>query len=110
MHIQYVANGSRRTVRDSVGRELVGRGIAREMRSDEPSQDEQTQATTVQSTAKPAKAPNTAIGVPSSTLKGRAQLSYCAARIRNTNTSDMPKIAAGGTPSAAFFSWYDMPE
>ena len=55
MHIQYVANGSRRTVRDSVGRELVGRGIAREMRSDEPSQDEQTQATTVQSTAKPAK-------------------------------------------------------
>ena len=58
MHIQYVANGSRRTVRDSVGRELVGRGIAREMRSDDPSQDEQTQATTVQSAAKPAKAPN----------------------------------------------------
>lgn len=57
MHIQYVANGSRRTVRDSVGRELVVRGIAREMRSDEPSQDEQTHATTVQNTAKPAKAP-----------------------------------------------------
>lgn len=56
MHIQYVANGSRRTVRDSVGRELVVRGIAREMRSDEPSQDEQTQAPKVQSTAKPAKA------------------------------------------------------
>ena len=57
MQIQYVANGSRRTVRDSVGRELVVRGIAREMRSDEPSQDEQTQPTTVQGTAKPAKAP-----------------------------------------------------
>ena len=56
MQIQYVANGSRRTVRDSVGRELVVRGIAREMRSDEPSQEEQTQATTVQSTAKPANA------------------------------------------------------
>ena len=58
MHIQYVANGSRRNVRDSVGRELVVRGIAREMCSEEPSQDEQTQAATVQSTAKPAKAPN----------------------------------------------------
>ena len=57
MHIQYVANGSRRTVRDSVGRELVGRGIAREMRSEDLSQDEQTQATTVQSTSKPAKDP-----------------------------------------------------
>lgn len=52
MHIQYVANGSRRTVRDSVGRELVVRGIAREMRSEEPSQ-----VPSVQSTAKPAKAP-----------------------------------------------------
>ena len=57
MHIQYVANGSRRTVRDSVGRELVGRGIAREMRSEDLSQDEQTQVTSVQSTAKPEKAP-----------------------------------------------------
>lgn len=57
MRIEYVANGSRRTVRDSVGRELVVRGIAREMRSDEPSQDEQTQVPKVQSTAKPAKAP-----------------------------------------------------
>ena len=57
MRIEYVANGSRRSVRASVGRELVGRGIARERRSDEPSQVEQTQATTVQSTAKPAKAP-----------------------------------------------------
>ena len=47
MHIQYVANGSRRNVRDSVGRELVVRGIAREMRSEEPSQDEQTQVTSV---------------------------------------------------------------
>ena len=57
MRIEYVANGSRRNVRDSVGRELGGRGIAREMRSDVPSQVEQTQATAVQSTAKPAKAP-----------------------------------------------------
>lgn len=31
MQIQYVANGSRRTVRDSVGQTLVGRGIAREV-------------------------------------------------------------------------------
>ncbi len=58
MRIEYVANGSRRNVRDSIGRELVGRGIAREMRSEEPSQDEQTQVPSVQSTAKPAKAPN----------------------------------------------------
>lgn len=57
MHIQYVANGSRRTVRDSVGRELVGRGIAREMRSEEPSQEEQTPTPAVHSVAKPAKAP-----------------------------------------------------
>jgi hypothetical protein len=57
MHIQYVANGSRRTVRDSVGRELVGRGIAREMRSEEPSQEEQTPTPAVRSVAKPAKAP-----------------------------------------------------
>ncbi len=57
MHIQYVANGSRRTVRDSVGRELVGRGIAREMRSEDPPQDEQTQVPSVQSAAKPLKAP-----------------------------------------------------
>jgi hypothetical protein len=57
MQIQYVANRSRRNVRDSVGRELVGRGIAREMRSEEPSQDEQTQGPAVQSAAKPAKAP-----------------------------------------------------
>lgn len=57
MQIQYVANGSRRTVRDSVGRALVGRGIAREMRSEEPSQAEQTPTPAVQSAGKPAKAP-----------------------------------------------------
>ena len=57
MQIQYVANGSRRTVRDSVGRELVDRGIAREMRSEEPSQAEQTPASVVQMAGKPAKAP-----------------------------------------------------
>lgn len=65
MQIQYVANGSRRTVRDSVGRALVGRGIAREMRSEEPSeaeqapaQAEQAPAQAVQSADKPAKAPS----------------------------------------------------
>lgn len=57
MQIQYVANGSRRTVRDSVGRELVGRGIAREMRSEEPSEAEQEPAQAVQSAGKPAKPP-----------------------------------------------------
>lgn len=57
MHIQYVANGSRRTVRDSVGRELVGRGIARELRSDVPSQESSTPAPKVQTAAKPAKSP-----------------------------------------------------
>ena len=36
------------------------------------------------------------MGVPSRTLKGSDQLSYCAARIRNTNSSDRPKIADGG--------------
>ena len=55
------------------------------------------------------KAPNTAIGVPSSTLNGRAQLSYCAARIRNTKSSEKPKITVAGTPSAATFSWNDIP-
>ena len=30
-------------------------------------------------------------GVPKSTLNGNDQLSYCAARIGNTNTSDRPK-------------------
>lgn len=58
MQIQYVANGSRRTVRDSVGRELVGRGIAREMRSEQSSQDEQAPAPAVQIAGKPAKAPS----------------------------------------------------
>jgi hypothetical protein len=57
MHIQYVANGSRRIVRDSVGRELVGRGIARELRSESPLQEPATPAPKVQSASKPAKAP-----------------------------------------------------
>ena len=43
-------------------------------------------------------------GVLSSTLKGSDQLSYSAARIRKTNSSDKPKITHGGTPSCAFFS------
>src|SRR6058998_2655802 len=54
-------------------------------------------------------APNTAIGVTSSTLKGRAQLSYCAARMRNTHRMENPKMTLAGTPSAATFSWKDIP-
>ena len=34
------------------------------------------------------------------TLNGNAQLSYCAARIRKTNSSEKPKITLAGTPSA----------
>ncbi len=56
-----------------------------------------------------AKAPNTAIGVPSSTLKGRLQLSYWAARIRKTQSSEKPKMTIGEMPCCAFFSWKLMP-
>ena len=51
----------------------------------------------------------TAIGVPRSTLKGSDQLSYWAARIRNTQSSENAKMTAGDTPSWAFFSWKLMP-
>jgi hypothetical protein len=44
------------------------------------------------------------------TLSGSDQLSYSAARIRNTNSSENAKITEDDTPSAAFFSWNDMPE
>src|SRR5688572_13232032 len=47
-----------------------------------------------------------AAGTPSSTLKGSFQLSYCAARIKNTKTNAAPNTAPPD-PSAAF-SWYDM--
>ncbi|MNN46472.1 hypothetical protein D3C81_1608540 [compost metagenome] len=47
-----------------------------------------------------------AMGVPNSTPKGSDQLSYWAARIRNTNTSAMTNTMLP-EPSAAF-SWYDM--
>ena len=57
----------------------------------------------------PAKAPKTAMGVPSSTLKGSDQLSYWAARIRKTKSSESPKMTDTGTPSRAFFSWKHMP-
>src|SRR3954463_10872029 len=57
----------------------------------------------------PAKAPATATGVTSRTEKGNDQLSYCAARIRNTHRSEIPKITIGESPSWAFFSWYDIP-
>ena len=59
--------------------------------------------------ARAAKAPTTAIGVPSRTLNGSDQLSYSAAKIKNTNRSESPKIAAGETPCCAFFSWKDIP-
>ncbi len=47
----------------------------------------------------------TAIGVPSSTLNGRDQLSYWAARMRKTHSRENAKITAGDMPSWAFFSW-----
>jgi len=49
----------------------------------------------------PRKAPITAMGVVSRTPKGRAQLSYCAARMRKTIRSENPKITAGEMPSEA---------
>ena len=49
------------------------------------------------------------MGVPSSTLKGSDQLSYCAARIRKTNSKREAEDAEGGTPCAACCSWNDMP-
>ena len=49
-------------------------------------------------------APKIAVGVPSNTLKGSDQLSYCAARIKNTQNSDSPNIVTGLTPCAACFS------
>ncbi len=54
-------------------------------------------------THSPKNAPNTANGVPSSTLNGSDQLSYCAARIRNTQT----RAKMNTTPAvpAAAFSW-----
>ena len=55
------------------------------------------------------KAPKTATGVLNRTLKGSDQLSYRAARMRNTTRSENPKMTDGGTPSWAFFSWNEMP-
>ncbi len=57
----------------------------------------------------PTKAPRTAMGVPKSTLKGSDQLSYWAARIRKTNSSESAKMTDTGTPSRACFSWKLMP-
>ena len=52
-----------------------------------------------------AKAPKTAMGVPSRTLKGRLQLSYKRGQNQETQTrKESPKMAAGGTPCAAFCS------
>ena len=48
---------------------------------------------------------STAKGVPSSTLNGNPQLSYCAAKIRNTNTIPSTNTS---TPPDAVRSWYDM--
>lgn len=55
------------------------------------------------------KAPNTATGVLSRTLNGSDQLSYSAARIRKTNSSETPKMTEDGIPSRAFCSCRDMP-
>ena len=52
----------------------------------------------------------TAIGMPRSTLNGSDQLSYCAARMRNTMSSEKAKMTLGGMPLAATSSWKDMPE
>ena len=46
----------------------------------------------------PVNAPNTAIGTVRSTTNGSDQLSYSAARIRNTKSSEKPKMALAGTP------------
>ncbi|MCY1435862.1 hypothetical protein D9M71_519700 [compost metagenome] len=54
-------------------------------------------------TQRPNIAPQMTIGVPNSTPNGSDQLSYCAARIRNTNTSAMTNTMLP-EPSAAF-SW-----
>ena len=54
-------------------------------------------------------APATAIGVLSKTLNGNDQLSYSAARIRKTNSSETPKMTEVGMPSRAFCSCRDMP-
>ena len=50
------------------------------------------------------------MGVPSRTPNGSVQLSYWAARSRNTTSSEKPKTADGGMPSDATFSWNDIPE
>ena len=52
-----------------------------------------------------AMAPKTATGVLSRTLKGSDQLSYRAARIRNTKTSEAAKIVQVGMPCCDFCSW-----
>ena len=51
-----------------------------------------------------ANAPNSATGVLNRTLNGNDQLSYRAAKIRNTNNNENAKIIQVGTPSWAFFS------
>ena len=49
--------------------------------------------------------PRMATGVLSRTLKGSVQLSYRAARIRKTKSSESPKTAHDGTPFSACCSW-----
>ena len=49
----------------------------------------------------PRNAPSTATGTDSSTENGSDQLSYSAARTRNTNTSDTAKTASA-VPEAFF--------
>ena len=50
---------------------------------------------------RPSMAPKMAIGVPSMTPMGKDQLSYWAARIRNTNSNAIPNTSEP-EPAAAF--------
>ncbi len=57
------------------------------------------------------KAPNTATGVLNNTLKGSAQLSYSAARIRKTNSRRNPENRRGRNALLCQLSaWNDMPK
>jgi len=60
-------------------------------------------------TKSPRNAPSTATGSGRNTLNGSVQLSYCAARMRNTTRSDTPKTTLGGTPCSDTCSWYERP-
>src|ERR1019366_6055060 len=56
----------------------------------------------------PSSAPSTPNGTPSSTANGTDQLSYCAARTRNTINS--PSVNTSAASPLETRSWYDCPE